>query len=272
MLTKQAAIDYFSINAEQYTTGHYRVIDSTPLWRRHHAFMQIIRERSPGGKARILDLGCGPGLLARDLSNLAYEGTGVDAAPGMIEMCRKRYLAEKWAAPWNFELADVENLPFTDNSFDVVTAAGVIEYLRDDEKMLSEAKRVLTPKGILILNVTNVFGYATCLNPLQNPIKSMALVRKAASPVRRSLARDGQNLGSLGFQPRRHRPGKFRETLQRNGFCVLLDAYLGFSIFPAPFCTLLSRLTGRLDDKLDFLDRTPLRFAGASYLVTARVC
>ena len=70
-----------------------------------------------------------------------------------------------------------------------MTAAGVIEYLPDDQRMLSEVRRVLKPTGMLILNVTNKFSYSGCMNSLLDPVKSLRFVQKTCSPVRRLLAR-----------------------------------------------------------------------------------
>ncbi|MGA2435814.1 MAG: class I SAM-dependent methyltransferase, partial [Bryobacteraceae bacterium] len=228
-----------------------------------------IRAYESTSSSRILELGCGPGLLACDLAGLGYAGVGVDAAPTMIEISQANYAASKLDVPWSFQLADVEALPFPNDSFTAVTAAGVIEYMPGDERMLSEVRRVLKPRGILILNVTNRFSYSGCLNALLNPIKSLRFVQKACSPVRRLLAQDGQGLNVPGFSPRRHRPGAFRSTLVKTGFRVVSDRYLGFSVFPAPLCTLTSRVTGRVDATLDILDQTPLRYVGSCYLVTA---
>ncbi len=52
---------------------------------------------------------------------------------------------------------DTENLPFQDNEFDVVVAAAIIEHLKNPEKMLSEARRVLKKGGILIVTTPKPF-------------------------------------------------------------------------------------------------------------------
>jgi ubiquinone/menaquinone biosynthesis C-methylase UbiE len=270
MIADGAPVKYFTDNAEQYTTQHYEITERTSLWRRHRACLKALTTQGYGAESRVLDLGCGPGLLARDLSQAGVGGVGLDAAPGMIEICRHRHATEKWAAPWDFQVADAEALPFPDGYFDGGAAAGVIEYLPTDDKMLSEVKRVLKPGSIFILNVTNKYGYSNCLNPILNPIKAMPFIKKLASPVRRALASDSQPLATLGFEPRRHSPAVFRSTLAKHGFRVVTDQYIGFSLLPSPFCTLTSRVTGRLDSSLDVLDRTPLRYFASSYIVTVQ--
>ena len=113
MSTKQAAVEYFAEHAEQYTAGHYRAAPSSSMWRRHRAILEVIRAQESTSRSRILELGCGPGLLACDLAQLGYAGVGVDAAPTMIAMSRANYAASKLDALWSFQLADVEDLPLT---------------------------------------------------------------------------------------------------------------------------------------------------------------
>ena len=74
----------------------------------------------------------------------------------------------------------------------------------------------------------------------------------------------------FGFLPRKHRPGAVRDGMTKHGFRIDHDQYLQFTLLPAPFCTLLSRLKLTIDEKLDVLDRTPLRIIGSCYVVCAR--
>lgn len=95
----------------------------------------------------LLDAGCGAGLF----SNLAIQQgasvVGVDAAPGLLEVARKRNPAN------NFMEEDLEALPFGDNYFDVVTGFNSFQYAGSFEKALAEAKRVLKPGGRLVLGI-----------------------------------------------------------------------------------------------------------------------
>ncbi|MGE3835128.1 MAG: class I SAM-dependent methyltransferase [Acidimicrobiia bacterium] len=97
----------------------------------------------PGRDARILDVGCGTGLM---LDELAPRGraVGVDVSATALDFCRLR------SAPALLR-ADGGRLPVGDGEVDAVTAIGVIEHLDDDRAALEEWRRVLRPGGGLVL-------------------------------------------------------------------------------------------------------------------------
>jgi len=101
---------------------------------------------------RIVDVGCGPGLLALELSAaVGDEGrvTGIDASSAMIGLAKKRC-----ADLHNVELVagDATSLALDDASADVVCCTQVLLYVADYEKAIAEMYRVLKPGGrVLIL-------------------------------------------------------------------------------------------------------------------------
>jgi SAM-dependent methyltransferase len=96
---------------------------------------------------RLLDVGCGSGFA---LSRAAARGalvTGLDAAPGLIEIARRRLPAAE------VRVGDMEMLPFADESFDVVTGFNAFPYAAAPVRALREAWRV-TRRGGLLAAVT----------------------------------------------------------------------------------------------------------------------
>ena len=260
---------YFDEKADEYTDRHYFETQGGCLWARHRAILGMLRRASLPAGAKVLEVGCGPGLLSVDLAALGYGGTGVDIAPAMIERC-KRLAMELGITSWDYRIGDVESLGVSEGSFDIVVAAGVIEYLPTDECMLKEVWRALKPDGLLILNVTNRYGYTACLTPVLNKIKRAPGVSKTLSLVRRVVVGGKYGAITVNFAPRKHSPRVFRNTLQRHGFRIAEDQFIQFSFLPAPFCTLTERLTKKLEDRLDAMDRTMVRGLGSCYLVSAR--
>lgn len=95
--------------------------------------------------AALLDAGCGSG---RTLVELARYGkvSGIDASPVAVEAAQSRGFAD-------VRQGSVEELPFADESFDVVTCLDVIEHTPDDVRVLRELLRVTRPGGAAIITV-----------------------------------------------------------------------------------------------------------------------
>ncbi|MEM9477767.1 MAG: class I SAM-dependent methyltransferase [Pseudomonadota bacterium] len=90
---------------------------------------------------RLLDIGCGAGLAAAKASALGAVVTGLDASNALVGIARSRLPAS------DFHIGDLQDLPFDDGSFDLVTSFNAIQYAGDVVKALSEIKRVLAPGG-----------------------------------------------------------------------------------------------------------------------------
>lgn len=94
---------------------------------------------------RILDVGCGTGANLKMLARFGH-AEGVDISPQAVEFCRERGLD-------SVKLGAVEELPYDNDSFDLVTALDVVEHLDDDVAGLREMRRVLRPDGRILLFV-----------------------------------------------------------------------------------------------------------------------
>jgi glycosyltransferase involved in cell wall biosynthesis len=110
----------------------------------HGRILEMLQGR---GRLRILDVGCGPGWLAEQLTAAGHDVTGIDAteADGVRDRMRR------------FVLADLSaGLPDTiDDRYDVVIAADIIEHLDDARGMLADLARHVRPDGSVIVSVPN---------------------------------------------------------------------------------------------------------------------
>lgn len=103
---------------------------------------------APRAGESVLELGCGNGVLARDLSGLVGSSgmvVGVDNSEAIIS------LAEHLCPGADFRTADVMDLPFNDSVFDAVVAAQLLCFVPDVPRSLREARRVLKSSGRLVL-------------------------------------------------------------------------------------------------------------------------
>jgi len=104
----------------------------------------------------ILDVGCGTGYSLRQYAKRhAVRGFGIDYATKMIETARAKAVEEAdLLGAVAFEQASVLELPFEDNTFDVITSARCLMALLDwprQQEALTELQRVLKRNGVLVL-------------------------------------------------------------------------------------------------------------------------
>jgi SAM-dependent methyltransferase len=110
---------------------------------------ELFRQLVGGPGRRVLDLGCRYGALTRAYVD-GNDVVGVDVD--------REALADAAALGIETCWADVdEPLPFPDESFDVVVAGELIEHLRDPDRLVGEARRVLRPGGRFVGSVPNFF-------------------------------------------------------------------------------------------------------------------
>ena len=87
----------------------------------------------------ILDLGCGDGQLTKRLGTTGASVVGVDASPEMVAAARERGVAA--------DVGDAEALPYARNTFDAVFSNAALHWVRDQDAMMAEVRRVLKPGG-----------------------------------------------------------------------------------------------------------------------------
>lgn len=139
MSTKTTQGKLWSI-APEYWSKHFEPY-FLPLYKKTLSQLDLTED------TMLLDAGCGSGLFISMAINAGAEVIGIDAAPGLLEVARRRNPKN------NFMSEDLEALPFADNSFDVVTGFNSFQYAGSFENALKEAKRVLKPGGKLVIAI-----------------------------------------------------------------------------------------------------------------------
>ncbi|WP_375569769.1 class I SAM-dependent methyltransferase [Ahrensia marina] len=105
------------------------------------AYHAVFEKGGVGAGTRVLDAGCGAGMALRLAADLGAVVSGIDASQALLEVARNR-LADASLAH-----GDLEELPFEDNAFDVVTGFNSFQFAADPAAALQEALRVTKPGG-----------------------------------------------------------------------------------------------------------------------------
>ncbi|MCD6550013.1 class I SAM-dependent methyltransferase [bacterium] len=105
---------------------------------------------------RVLDVGCGNGRLLSALRDKEVNYIGIDSSEKLIDIAREKFRDIENA---QFLVVEALNLPFENNNFHKVYSIAVLHHIPSLEyrlKFLEEIRRVLKPKGLLILTVWNL--------------------------------------------------------------------------------------------------------------------
>lgn len=118
--------------------------------RGYHAFVDELEAAivAPHARGRrVLEVGCGTGLVLERIAPTASHARGVDLSPGMLAHARRRGL--------DVVEGSATSLPFPDASFDVVYSFKVLAHVPDIDRAVAECARVLVPGGVAILEFYN---------------------------------------------------------------------------------------------------------------------
>jgi len=135
------------MNVEEYEKMYNQ--ENTYWWfqGRKQILFKMIRHYDllKNGRARVLDIGCGTGLILQGISGESY-AIGVDFSSKALSFCEKRNLE-------NLVRGDVRDLPIATSSVDLVLALDLLEHIEDDKGLMNEIRRVLKPEGYLLATV-----------------------------------------------------------------------------------------------------------------------
>ncbi len=143
-----------------YSHGHAEGVLRSHRWRTAaNSAAYLLPHLVPG--ADLLDVGCGPGTITRDLARAVAPGrvVGIDAAPSVVAEARERAGDVPGIA---FDVGDLFALPYADDTFDVVHAHQVLQHVADPVLALVELRRVCRPGGLVAARDSDypAFAYA----------------------------------------------------------------------------------------------------------------
>jgi len=103
---------------------------------------------APSRPSRVLDVGCGSGVLLARMKALGWDAEGVELDPDGVKAARGRGVGVRQGT--------LEQQAFPDNTFDAVHSAHVIEHVYDPVGLLRECHRILKPGGTLVILTPNI--------------------------------------------------------------------------------------------------------------------
>jgi ubiquinone/menaquinone biosynthesis C-methylase UbiE len=245
-------LDQFSQQAVPFSTAG-------PI-RDEKALRLLIEATSAGADDTVLDVACGPGLVACAFGRVARQVTGIDLTPAMVERARQ-LASEQGLGNVTFQVRDVLPLPFPAATFSVVISRFAFHHFQDPAAVLAEMRRVCRPGGrVAVADLT-----------------ASADPQKAAAFHRMEILRDPSHARALTLD-------ELRTVFRDAGFATPAEAYWRMHIdvdelmlrsFPAPGNEAVIRQM--FDDAADddgmglelYRDNDRLRFYYSNVVLTA---
>ncbi|HET7313720.1 class I SAM-dependent methyltransferase [Salinisphaera sp.] len=212
---------------------------------RYTGLMEFLADRIDLPQARVLDLGCGAGVVTRGLAGSAQKAIGIDGNGDNVALAR-RYADEQGLDNIEFMHASADDLPLESRSLDLVLLNGVLEWVgvngegvdprQKQIKVLREVLRVLRPGGVLYVGIENRFHPGTLW---RDPHTQMTLVNALPRRMANVWAR---RYGASRYQTYIYGHRKSAALLREAGFSRV-DKFVPFPSyqFPVAFIRLGSR-------------------------------
>jgi ubiquinone/menaquinone biosynthesis C-methylase UbiE len=134
---------------DQFTRQAARFAAAAPI-RNQEALDRIVEWSGAGPQDTVLDVACGPGLLACAFARVTKHATGIDMTPAMLEQARQSQ-QEQGLNNVNWQQGDVYSLPFPPDQFSIVSSRFVFHHLQNPLEALKEMTRVCTPGGKIVV-------------------------------------------------------------------------------------------------------------------------
>ena len=139
---RDAILDQFTRQAVPFATA--------PSIKDEAALRTVVEFSGVGPEDTVLDVACGPGILACAFAKTARHVTGIDLTPAMLERARMLQ-AEQRLTNLTWRQGDVLPLPFAEASFTLVVSRFAFHHLLDPGTVLGEMRRVCAPGGTVMV-------------------------------------------------------------------------------------------------------------------------
>jgi ubiquinone/menaquinone biosynthesis C-methylase UbiE len=135
---------------DDYTFGYQRSVLDYLTYRAKKSLDIVLPHLKP--EMEVLECGCGPGIVTFEIAKKVVNGSviGIDIDKGLIDSNNKK-VNETNVKNLKFEVADIHELPYADNSFDVVYMQALIVHIRNPIGAITEVHRVLKDNGLILL-------------------------------------------------------------------------------------------------------------------------
>ena len=195
-----------------------------------HVRRARVLELLPERLGRVLDVGCGPGVMVNAVLERGGSFEGRDLSPEMVAESIEKF---GHLPNVNFKTGDIEKIDLPDASCDQVLAMAVIEYLSSPDKAMAEISRVLKPGGVAVITIPKRRHIDKTMVSLATPFRALARIAGMAT---------SDLLPRLCLQP-----AELDRAAERAGLITDGGSQYNFTPFPYPLTRLIPDISMRLN-------------------------
>jgi ubiquinone/menaquinone biosynthesis C-methylase UbiE len=223
---------------------------------------ELVLELLNDVNGKVLDVGCGPGVMVEDLTDLGYEVCAVDAAPRMVEECYRRF---GHLPRVHCSVGSVTALNLPNEAFDAVICMGVIDRIQAYDLALKEMARVVRKGGTLLISFPNLSSpYAAWKKFIFYPM--VALLQSIYSTcVRRPLSPS-----LLSSFAKLYTSRAASELMERYEFEVKDVVYFNFNVFLSPLDEIFPGWALKMTRRLEKFRFGRLKRLGAGFILKGK--
>jgi len=235
--------------------------------------LDLVRKYATGNALKILDMGCGTGILTRSLLDESHYVASLDCSKQMLEKLEESLKDSPCKTFLGAVLGDVAGTSFSAENFDAIICIGVFQYQLNDDDLLREISRILKKGGFCIFTLPNLlrlnyfldpFYYFRFLSRTFKRILPKAMGRDIGTPN----ALSGEVSDILPYD-KKYFMWQLNESIEKQG--LRIKEIVGFGYGPFTFWSkqIVSdeksvKISSKLDkvtDKVDFLKLFANRWA-----------
>lgn len=249
MNDQKTVIEYFNKNPEGYAASYgEKTAEGYSFRVRKDRLLELLGK----GSGRVLDVGCGPGVMTRDIISSGWTYDGVDISESMIREAREKF------PNISFSVGTVEHISTPNNSYNAVVAMGLVEYVPNDEEVINEINRILKKDGKFLVSLPNWWSPPRIWDRL--------IVVPLAMLLRKFTGKKQKD----NVFHREYRSNEYVALLEKSGFTVEKVVYYNFRLLFRPFDYWFPKLSVKTASFLEPLCFSPLRFWATGFIISAR--
>ncbi|MDC0232364.1 bifunctional 2-polyprenyl-6-hydroxyphenol methylase/3-demethylubiquinol 3-O-methyltransferase UbiG [Pelagibacteraceae bacterium] len=216
---KKSEFDHFSQLASEWwlKNGKFKILHEIQPIR--IKYIQDVVNKKHLDKMKILDLGCGGGLISEELSKIGANVTGIDFIKENINMARTHAIKNKLNI--DYKTLDFENEKIN-SKFDIIVIFEVLEHLSDWKSFIKKIQSNLKSNGVLIISTINknLISKFLTIDLAENILKWIPLnthnYHKFIRPKELEFFLNKHNFKNINFDGLEYSPLKRRWYLSKN--------------------------------------------------------